>query len=130
MMGHVQQKLPKLRNDLGRDLKSRRRVLCGVPKDPRISTLPKPDQVLYRELEERLALHEPGRRTATDKSHSGLADSQAPAMLLLAPLELAGFGRVLIASWNRSSPFCSSASATAENTRRTNPNESRASPSF
>jgi segregation and condensation protein A len=56
-----------------------------------------PVERLYRELEERLAVLEPGRGVSTEEWFRALPDGHAQAALLLALLELARTGRVLLA---------------------------------
>ena len=57
---------------------------------------PYPLENLYRELEERLAALEPGRGVSTEEWFRELPDPQARCALLLALLELARLGRVLL----------------------------------
>ena len=55
-----------------------------------------PIEMLYRVLEERLASLEPGRGVSTEEWFAALPDGQARCALLLALLELARLGRVLL----------------------------------
>ena len=55
-----------------------------------------PIQTLYRVLEERLASLEPGHGVSTEEWFRALPDAQARGVLLLALLELARLGRVLL----------------------------------
>ena len=56
-----------------------------------------PIETLYQVLEERLAALEPGRGVSTEEWFQALPDGQAKVALLLALLELARLGRVLLA---------------------------------
>ncbi len=63
-----------------------------------------PIETLYRMLEERLAALEPGRGVSTEEWFAALPDGQARCALLLALLELARLGRVLLAQWEPIGP--------------------------
>ncbi len=63
-----------------------------------------PLETLYRELEERLAALQPGRGASTEGWFRALPNAEAQAALLLALLELARLGRVLLAQWNPCGP--------------------------